>query len=39
MSAPGLKKLFKTSQGPLKLDGGALLELLEVVHRQGGGGR
>ena len=36
MIAPGFKELLETSQGPLKPDRGALLELLDVVHGHGG---
>jgi len=39
MTAPGFEKLLETSQRPLKLDSGALLEFLYVVHRHGGEGR
>ena len=34
--APGFEELLEASQGPLKLDRGALLELLDVVHGHGG---
>ena len=39
MAAPGFEELLETSQSPLKPDGGALLELLGVVHRCGCEGR
>lgn len=39
VTVPGFEKLLEASQRPLKPDGGALLELLGVVHRHGGEGR